>query len=60
MHHQIIHEQMRRSGVSLNFEPNPCKRVAMALRSIAVYHHAEADALVRMADLLEQAGDSET
>jgi hypothetical protein len=32
----------------------------MALRSIAVYQHAQADAFGRMADLLEQSGDSET
>jgi hypothetical protein len=60
MHHRIMHEQMRRSGVSLKSEPNPRKRVAMALRSIAVYQHAQADALGRMADLLEQSEDSET
>jgi hypothetical protein len=60
MHHRMMHEQMRRAGVSLVFEPNPCKRVAMALRSIAVYQYAQADAFVRMADLLEELRDSET
>lgn len=60
MHHRAMHEQMLRSGVSLAFEPNPRKRVAMALRGIAVYQHAQADALGRMADLLDQSGDSET
>jgi hypothetical protein len=60
MHHRKVHEEMLRAGVSLEFEPNPRKRVAMALRGLAVYHHAEADAFERMADLLEQSGGSET
>jgi hypothetical protein len=59
MHHREIHEQMRRAGVSLRFEPSQRKRVAMGLRGIAVYQHAQADALERMADLLDQSGGSQ-
>jgi hypothetical protein len=54
MHHREIHEQMRQAGISLTFEPDPVKRVAMALRSAAIYERAKADALERWADLLDQ------
>jgi hypothetical protein len=56
-HHREIHEQMLRSGVSLPFESDPVKRVVMALRSMAVYGRAEADAMLRMADLLDESRD---
>jgi len=53
-HHDEMHEMMRRAGISLALEADPKRKVAMALRSIAVYHRAEADAFERFADLLEQ------
>ncbi len=53
MHHRELHEQLRRAGVSLTFEPNPKKRVAKALRSAAVYDRARADAMDRWAASLE-------
>jgi hypothetical protein len=56
MHHREIHEQMLRAGVSLRNEPNPIKRVEMAMRAMAVYRRAEADAMDRLADLLEKSG----
>lgn len=59
MHHREVHEQMLRAGVSLRFERSRHKRVAMGLRGIAVYQHAQADALERMADLLDQLGGSQ-
>lgn len=57
MHHRKIHEHIIRAGVSLRYERDPVKRVAMALRAMAVYRRAEADAMDRMADLLDQSGD---
>lgn len=57
MHHREIHEQMLRAGVSLRYEADPIKRVATTLKAMAVYRRAEADAMDRMADLLDQLGD---
>ncbi len=57
MHHREIHEQMLRAGISLRYESDPRVRVAMALRAMAVYSRAEADAMDRMADLLDQSED---
>jgi len=59
MHHREIHEQMLRAGVSLRYEPDRCKRVAMALRAMAVYGRAQADAMDRLADLLDESGDNQ-
>jgi hypothetical protein len=53
MHHRELHEQLRRTGVSLSFERDPKKRVAKALRSAAVYDRARADAMDRWAASLE-------
>lgn len=60
-HHPEIHEQMLRKEVSLRFEPNAIRRVEMALRGMAVYRRAEADAMERLANLLrdEEAGENE-
>lgn len=60
-HHLEIHEQMLRKEVSLRFEPKPKRRVEMALRAMAVYRRAEADAMERLADLLieKEAGEDE-
>lgn len=55
-HHRKVHEQIRRGGISLQFEPNPIKRVEMAIRAMAVYRREEADAMDRLADLLEESG----
>ena len=52
-HHRELHEQLRRAGISLNFEPDLKKRVAKALRSAAVYDRARADAMDRWAASLE-------
>ena len=51
-HHHEQHELMHRAGVSLRYEADPVTRVEMALRAMAVYRRAEADAIERMADLL--------
>jgi hypothetical protein len=53
-HHRDIHEQLLRAGISLEYEPNEVKRVALALRSAAVYDRARADAMERWATLLDQ------
>lgn len=53
-HHREIHEQMLCAGVSLQHQPDPTRRVAMALRAMAIYGRNEADAMERMADVLEQ------
>jgi len=55
-HHRYMHELMLRAGISLRRQRDPVMRVAMALRAMAVYGHAEADALGRLADLLEKTG----
>ena len=54
MHHREIHEQMLQAGISLTLEPDRVKRVAMALRSAAMYDRARADAMESWADLLDQ------
>jgi hypothetical protein len=53
-HHDEMHEMMRRAGITLAFEANSVKRVAIALRAMSVYKRAEADAFERWANLLEQ------
>ena len=53
-HHRALHEQLRRAGVPLSFEPDARKRVAKALRSVAVYDRARADAMDRWAASLEK------
>lgn len=53
-HHDEMHELMRQAEVSLSFEADPKRKVAMALRGMAIYHRAEADAFERFADLLEK------
>lgn len=59
MHHREIHEQMLRAGISLRYERSPVKRAAMALRAMALYGRAQADAMDRLAELLtsEKNGD---
>lgn len=59
-HHRWLHEQLRRAGVSLNFEPEPKKRVAKALRSAAVYDRARADAMDRWASFLDGPEEDES
>jgi hypothetical protein len=51
-HHRLLHEQMLREGISLQKQPRVEMRVAMALRSMAVYDRNRADAMDRLADLL--------
>jgi hypothetical protein len=60
MHHRQMHERMLRAGVSLRFERNPVKRTATAMRAMAVYCRAQADAMDRWADLLETLGGRKT
>jgi hypothetical protein len=38
----------------MSYEADPKKRVAVALRAIAVYDRKRADAIERLADLLDQ------
>jgi hypothetical protein len=52
-HHRAIHEQILRAGISLEYEPDPVKRVALALRAASVYDRARADAMERWASLLD-------
>ena len=52
-HHREMHELLLRSGISLSYEPNPTKRVALALRATAIYMRAQAEAMERWASLLE-------
>ena len=56
-HHREIHEQVLRAGIALEYEPDPTKRVAKALRAMAVYGRAQADAMERLAELLDHSGD---
>jgi hypothetical protein len=52
-HHRAVHEEMRRAEICLGFEPDKKKRVAMALRAVAVYDRARADAMDRWAASLD-------
>ena len=52
-HHREMHEKILRAGISLTYEPNKSRRVAKALRAVAVFDHAKADAMQRWADLLD-------
>lgn len=56
MHHDQIHELLRRGEVSLLYENDPAKRAVMALRAMAVYGRAQADTMDRIADSLEESG----
>jgi hypothetical protein len=53
MHHRVTHEQILRAGITLEYEPDEVKRVALALRAASVYDRARADAMERWARLLE-------
>jgi hypothetical protein len=55
-HHREIHEQMLRAGISLRYERDPVRRAATAMRAMAVYRRAEAEAMDRWADLLGKTG----
>jgi hypothetical protein len=55
-HHREMHEQMLRTEISLRPERDDSRRAAMALRAMAVYGRAQADAMDRWADLLERKG----
>jgi hypothetical protein len=59
MHHRMIHEQLMQAGISPHYEPDKVKRVALALRSAAVYDRNRADAMERWASLLEQSEKGE-
>jgi hypothetical protein len=52
-HHREITEQLRRADVSMSYEPDAKKRVAVALRAIIVYDRKRAEAIERLADLLD-------
>lgn len=52
-HHRGIHEEMLKAGIPLSFEPNPIKRVANALRAVALYDRRKADAMEHWADLID-------
>jgi hypothetical protein len=58
MHHRRIHEQLMRAGISPLHEPDVIKRVALALRSAAVYDRDRADAMDRWANLLESQSEA--
>lgn len=53
MHHRAIHEQILKADISLSFEPKANKRVANALRAIAVYERSKTDTLERLADMID-------
>jgi hypothetical protein len=59
MHHRAIHEQILKAGISLEYEPDPVKRVALALRTAAVYDRTRADAMERWASLLDHNSEVE-
>jgi hypothetical protein len=56
-HHREMHELLRRAEVSARYEPDGIKRVAMALRSAAVYDRQRADAMDRWAQALERVAE---
>ena len=50
--HGLVTELRRRAGADMKKQENPVKRVKYALKAVAVFLHALADALRRWADLL--------
>jgi hypothetical protein len=52
-HHRKMHELLLRAETSPRYQRDRVKRVAMALRSAAVYDRARADAMDRWAQVLE-------
>ena len=59
-HHRAVHEELRRTGICLGFEPDKKKRVAMALRAVAVYDRARAEAMDRWAASLDGPEEDES
>ena len=52
-HHREMHEKLLRGEISLTFEPNTKKRVAKALRAVAIYDRDKAEAMERWANSLD-------
>ena len=52
-HHREIHERITRAGISLQRQSKSTMSVVMGLRAMAIYQRAEADAMDRMANLLD-------
>ena|SRR5207244_2086408 len=54
-HHDVLTDLRRDAEISMLYERDPRKRVALALRSTSVFSHMEGDAMWRWADLLDEA-----
>jgi len=52
-HHDVLTDLRLDAEISMCYEPDSVKRVALALRSVSVYHHMLGDAEWRWADLLD-------
>ena len=52
VHHSDVTESRRQADVSMRYESDPVKRVALALRATSVFLQALADALWRWSELL--------
>jgi hypothetical protein len=55
-HHRVFTELLLRAGISMTYEPDIAKRIALALRATAIYDRERADAMERWADLLDPKG----
>jgi len=51
-HHDEVTDGRRDAEISMEYEPDPIKRVALALKATSVFLHMLADALWRWAELL--------
>lgn len=52
-HHDQLTEARRNAEISMTFEPDRIKRVALALKAVSVFLHKLADAMWRWATWLE-------
>jgi hypothetical protein len=56
-HHDQVTEARRDADINPEFERNPVRRVAFALKSVSVFLHMLADAMWKWADVIEQSED---
>lgn len=52
-HHDELTERRRQADISMRYEPDPVKRVALALRATSVFLEMLGEALCKWAELLD-------
>jgi hypothetical protein len=56
-HHDELTERRRQAEISMRYEPDPAKRVALALRATSVFLEMLGEAHARWSDLLDPSDD---